>query len=376
MKRCLAFAALLLATLAAEGLQAAEQGISKRPWGKTDDGKAVDLYTLTNSKGMTVSITTYGGIVVSVCVPDRKGDLGDVILGFDDLKGYLAGHPYFGALVGRYGNRIAGGHFTLGGKEYTLAQNDNGQSLHGGLKGFDKVVWDAKGILGEKGPGLILSYVSKDGEEGYPGNLSVRVTYVWTDDAELCIHYFATTDKATPVNLTNHTYFNLAGPGTGTILDHQLMLSADRFTPVDKFLIPTGETPRVEGTPFDFRKPTAIGARIADKNDQLAAGGGYDHNFVLTKGQGDIPLAARVTEPTTGRVLEVFTTEPGIQFYSGNFLDGSNVGKGGKAYPHRSGFCLETQHFPNSPNQSDFPSTILEPGKEYSSTTIYRFSAK
>lgn len=376
MKRLYASLAVVLVLALAASLEGAEQGVSKRAWGKTADGQAVDLYTLTNSQGMTVEITNYGGIVVSLRVPDREGKLSDVVLGFDDLQGYLGEHPYFGALIGRYGNRIAKGHFTIDGREYTLAQNNNGQSLHGGLKGFDKVVWDAKGILGEKGPGLLLSYTSKDGEEGYPGNLSVRVSYIWTDDAELCIHYGATTDKPTPVNLTNHSYFNLAGQGTGSILDHQLMLNADRFTPVDDVLIPTGELPMVEGTPFDFRQPTAIGARIETENEQLAAGGGYDHNFVLVKGDEALSLAARVTEPTSGRVMDVYTTEPGIQFYSGNFLDGTNVGKGGRAYQHRWGFCLETQHFPDSPNQPAFPSTILQPGQQYSSTTIYKFSAK
>jgi aldose 1-epimerase len=355
----------------------AGQSIAKRSFGKTEDGTAVDLYTLTNSLGMQAAITNYGGIVVSLLVPDRDGKLDDVVLGFDSLEGYLAGHPYFGAIIGRYGNRIAQGTFTLDGKKYALAQNNNQNHLHGGLKGFDKVVWKARGVLGDKGPGLVLTYLSKDGEEGYPGNLTVTVTYILTDDNDLRIHYRATTDKATPVNLTNHSYFNLAGQGHGDILGHELTIDADRFTPVDEGLIPTGELRHVEGTPFDFRQSTAIGARIDSEDEQLGFGGGYDHNFVLNRDDElDLSLAARVYEPTTGRVMEVLTTEPGVQFYCGNFLDGSIAGKGGKVYKRRYGFCLETQHYPDSPNKPDFPSTILKPDQEYSTTTVYKFSAK
>lgn len=354
----------------------AEQRLARRPFGKTPDGAAVDLYTLTNSAGMRADITNYGGIVVSLFVPDRQGHLADVVLGYDSLDDYLAGSPYFGAIIGRYGNRIGGGRFSLEGKQYTLARNNNENHLHGGLVGFDKVVWTARGVLGDKGPGLVLEYLSKDGEEGYPGNLSVTVTYILTDQNELRIHYRATTDQPTPVNLTNHSYFNLAGQGSGDILDHELTINADRFTPVDEGLIPTGELRPVEGTPMDFRRPTAIGARVDQDDRQLGFGGGYDHNWVLNGEAGELSLAAKVYEPTSGRVMEVFTTEPGVQFYCGNFLDGSNVGKGGRQYKHRYGFCLETQHFPDSPNKPDFPSTILRPGEEYSTTTIYEFSTK
>jgi aldose 1-epimerase len=355
----------------------AEVSLAKKPWGKTKQGEPVDLYTLTNAQAVQVKITNYGGIVVNLLVPDRNGKLGDVVLGFDDLDGYLAGHPYFGALIGRYGNRIGKGTFTLDGKKYTLAQNNNGNHLHGGIKGFDKVVWKAKGILGEKGPGLVLTYLSPDKEEGYPGNLQVTVTYLLTSDNELHIHYRATTDRATPVNLTNHSYFNLAGAGNGDILAHRLMLPADRFTPVDEGLIPTGQLRDVNGSPFDFRQPTAIGARIEEEDQQLTYGLGYDHNWVLNKERaGEMSLAARVEELRTGRVMEVFTTEPGIQFYCGNFLDGSNVGKGEKPYKHRYGFCLETQHFPDSPNKPAFPTTILKPGDQYETTTVYKFSTK
>jgi len=360
---------------------AMEQTIARRPFGKLG-GVQVDLYTLTNSKGMQAAITNYGGIVVSLLVPDRHGKLGDVVLGYETLDEYVRSSPYFGAIIGRYGNRIAKGRFTLDGRQYVLAQNNNENHLHGGKRGFDKVIWKGKAVLGDKGPRLVLNYLSKDGEEGYPGNLNVTVTYVLTEQNELAIHYQATTDKATPVNLTNHSYFNLAGPGDGDILGHILMIDADRFTPVDKGLIPTGELRPVEGTPLDFRKPTAIGNRINQDDEQLKCGGGYDHNFVLNRSsaepatEGRLTLAARVYEPTTGRVMEVLTTEPGIQFYSGNFLDGSNVGKGNKPYKHRYGFCLETQHFPDSPNKPLFPSTILRPGQLYSTTTVYRFSTK
>jgi aldose 1-epimerase len=356
------------------GSARAEQTISKKPFGKVGS-TPVDLYILTNAKGTQARITNYGGIVVSLLVPDRKGKLDDVVLGYDTVDQYVANSPYFGAIIGRYGNRIGKGKFTLDAREYTLATNNNENHLHGGKKGFDKVVWKAKGLLTDKGPGLMLTYWSRDGEEGYPGNLSVTVTYLLTDANELMIHYQAASDARTPVNLTNHSYFNLAGQGTGDILKHELLLYADRYTPVDKGLIPTGELRSVAGTPFDFRKMIAVGKHIGQDDEQLKFGLGYDHNWVLNKKPGEMGLAARVSERTTHRMMEVLTTEPGVQFYSGNFLDGSNVGKGGKAYTHRYGFCLETQHFPDSPNKPNFPSTILEPGKEYSTTTIYRFSA-
>ncbi len=353
------------------------ESIVPSPFGKTADGKAVELYTLTNANGMQVAITTYGGIIVSLTAPDREDKYADVVLGFDKLDGYLAGHPYFGALIGRYGNRIAKGKFSLDGKEYTLATNNDENHLHGGLVGFDKKVWRAgEGAVNRTGVSLTLNCTSADGEEGYPGKLDVQVVYTLTNDDELKISYSAVTDKATPVNLTNHSYFNLAGQGSGDILGHELTINADRFTPVDAGLIPTGELKPVEETPFDFRKGTAIGARIEADDEQLKFGGGYDHNFVLNKAGDGLTLAASVYEPKTGRVMEVYTTEPGVQFYCGNFLDGSNVGKGGKVYNFRNGLCLETQHFPDSPNQPKFPSTILRPGEKYKSTTVYKFFAK
>jgi aldose 1-epimerase len=313
---------------------------------------------------------------VSLEAPDRDGKLADVVLGFDSLDGYLGKPPYFGAIIGRYGNRIGAGKFTLDGQQYTLAGNDHGNSLHGGLKGFDKVLWTATPKSTPEGQALLLHYVSKDGEEGYPGNLAVTVTYTLTDKNELKIHYSATTDKATVLNLTNHSYFNLAGAGSGDILKHELTLHADRFTPVDKGLIPTGKLEPVAGTPFDFTKATAIGARVNDDHEQLKLGLGYDHNWVLTRSGKGLATAAEVYEPSSGRALEVLTTEPGVQFYCGNFLDGTNVGKGGKAYQHRWGFCLETQHFPDSPNKPEFPSTRLAPGEKYDTTTVYKFSAR
>jgi aldose 1-epimerase len=348
--------------------------LKKQLFGKMADGQEIDLYTLTNRNGVAIGIMNRGGTVVSIRVPDRSGKLGDVVLGFDSLDGYLKDNPFFGALVGRYGNRIAKGRFKLNGVEYKLAVNNGENHLHGGLQGFDKVVWNARDVSEGRLPRLELTYLSKDGEEGYPGNLSVVVVYSLTDANELRLDYSATTDKDTVVNLTNHTYFNLAGAGEGDILGHELTLYADRFTPADKGLIPTGELRSVEGTPFDFRKPTAIGARIEAQDQQIQVGGGYDHNFVLNSGGGSLALAARVGEPKTGRVLEVLTTEPGVQFYTGNFLDGKLAGKGGKSYPKRSGFCLETQHFPDSPNHPKFPSTELKAGAKYQTTTVYRFS--
>jgi len=333
----------------------------------------MELYTLTNKNGVQVAITNYGGRVVSIRVPDRQGQMADIVLGFDNLDGYLGNDPYFGAIVGRYANRIAKGRFTLDGVEYKLALNDGPNSLHGGTKGFDKVVWKAM-ELAKENSALELTYLSKDGEEGYPGNLSVKVTYTLSDENELWIDYRATTDKDTVLNLSNHSYFNLAGEGNGDILQHLMMINADRFTPVDATLIPTGELRSVAATPFDFRHPTAIGARINDDNEQLKLGHGYDHNFVLDRKGSGLVLAARVVEPTSGRVLEVKTTQPGIQFYTGNFLDGTIHGKGGKVYGHRSAFCLETQHFPDSPNHPGFPSTELKPGQTFHQITVFKFS--
>lgn len=345
--------------------------LTKMDFGKTADGTPVALYTLSNGR-LTVKLMTYGAIVTEIHAPDRDGKPGDVALGFETLDGYLKGHPHFGALTGRFANRIAKGRFTLDGKTYQLPINNGPNTLHGGLKGFDKKVWKAEDVSGPAGPAIRMTYLSPDGEEGFPGNLSVAVTYTVTEDDALKIDYEATTDKPTPINLTNHTYFNLAGPGSGTILDHEMMINADQYTAVDETLIPTGELASVKGTQLDFTTPMTIGARI---DNIKGAAGGYDHNYVL-KGDGTTPvLAARVRDPKTGRVLETFTTEPGVQLYTGNFLDGSIKGKGA-TYSKRTGFCLETQHFPDSVNQPSFPSTILRPGETYRQTTIYKFSAK
>jgi aldose 1-epimerase len=350
--------------------------IKKQAFGKTADGAAVELYTLTNGKGAEARIMTYGGIVVSLKMPDRDGKMEDVVLGYDNLQSYLDTNNYFGALIGRYGNRIARGRFTLNGVEYKLAQNNGENHLHGGIKGFDKVVWKAREVRAKDGPALELRYLSKDGEEGYPGNLSVQVTYTLTNDNELRVDYSATTDKDTVINLTQHSYFNLAAGRAPDILGHEMLINADRFTPVDKGLIPTGELRPVKGTPLDFTRPHAIGERINQDYEQLAFGLGYDHNWVLNKGGKSLTLAASVRDPVSGRVMEVYTTEPGIQFYSGNFLDGSTTGKGGKVYVKRYGFCLEAQHYPDSPNKPAFPTTILKPGQRYTQTTVYKFSAK
>ncbi|MBI9017075.1 MAG: galactose mutarotase [Phycisphaerae bacterium] len=358
------------------GCQSGQKSITKDSFGSTGDGKKVDVYTLTNANGVQVEITNYGAIVVSLKVPDRNGEIADITLGYDKLEDYIKDTPYFGAIVGRYGNRIAKGKFTLDGKGYTLATNNDENHLHGGIKGYDKVVWEAEMVERCDSVGLKLSYLSKDGEEGYPGNVQITVTYLLNNDNELDIEYHATTDKATPFNPTHHSYFNLAGQGNGDILNHQMMINADRFTPVDAGLIPTGQLKSVKGTPMDFTTPTAIGKRVNQNDQQLVYGKGYDHNWVLNDWDGKMNSAAKVYEPTSGRVMEVLTTEPGIQFYCGNFLDGSNVGKGGKVYEHRFGFCLETQHFPDSPNQKDFPSTILKPGETYSHRTIYKFYTK
>lgn len=355
----------------------AKSKMTKQGFGKTADGKEVDVYVLANKNGVEATITNYGGIVISLKVPDRKGKFEDVVLGYDSLGGYETNKAYLGAIIGRYGNRIAHGKFTLDGVAYNLAHNDGDNSLHGGVQGFNKKVWEAKDVSTKAAAALELTYVSKDGEEGYPGNLSVKVVYILTDQNELKIDYTAATDKDTVTNLTNHSYFNLAGAGSGDILGHEVTILADRFTPVDATLIPTGELRSVQGTPFDFRKPVAVGARINQDDQQLKFGRGYDHNWVLNSGGKDGPsLAARVYEPNSGRVLEVLTTEPGIQFYTGNFLDGTIHGKGDKVYNYRSGFCLETQHFPDSPNHPKFPSTVLKPGKPYRTTTVFKFSTK
>src|SRR6266545_69216 len=348
--------------------------ITREAFGTTTDGKSVDAFTLTNAKGLELRAITYGATIIALRVPDRQGHLDDIVLGYPTLAGYLEKSPYFGAIVGRYGNRIARGRFTLDGATYGLATNDGPNHLHGGVRGFDKVVWSASPSETETSAAVALSYTSPAGEEGYPGTLAVRVTYTLTDENELRLDYLATTDRATPVNLTQHSYFNLAGAGSGDILRHVLTIAADRYTPVDATLIPTGEIASVAGTPFDFRTPTAIGARIGQQDIQLERGRGYDHNWVLTRAGDSLALAARVTEPTSGRTLDVLTTEPGMQFYSGNFLDGTITGKDGRVYRHRYGFCLETQHFPDSPNHPNFPSTILRPGREYRSTTVFQFS--
>lgn len=361
------------------------KNISERPFGKTPEGKDVSIFTLSNSKGMKAEITNYGGIVVSLSVPDKKNNFSDVVLGFSNLDGYtreeyIKDCPYFGAIIGRYANRIAYGTFKIGSEEYKVPINNTPGgipcSLHGGIKGFDKRVWQADTSTENGTPQLKLHYLSKDGEENYPGNLDVTVTYTLTENNELKIDYFATTDKATPINLTNHSYFNLKGEGSGDILDHEVMINADRFTPVNKGLIPTGELKEVKGTPFDFTSAHKIGERINDKNEQLEYCNGYDLNWVLGTGSGELKMAATVYEPSTGRFLEVLTDQPGVQFYSGNFLNGKLTGKSGKPYERRNGMCLETQHFPDSPNHPEFPTTILEPGKEFRSTTIYRFSVK
>jgi aldose 1-epimerase len=372
----LGFAFILMAITTTGQSASARPRIKKSPFGKTADGQEVSLYTLTNARGAQVSIITYGARVQSIKVPDPHGKFADVVLGYDNLDGYLKDTAYFGAIAGRYANRIAHGEFKLDGVTYHLPLNDGPNSLHGGFQGFDKRVWSAKDVSTPQAEALELSYLSKDGEEGYPGNLSARVVYTLTPTNELRIEYWATTDKDTVVNLTNHSYFNLAGGGTGDILGEILTINADHFTPIDPTFIPTGEIRSVAGTPFDFRKPTAIGARINEDNQQLKFAKGYDDNFVLNRdGKKGLVLAARVYDKASGRQLEVWTTQPGLQFYSGNFLDGSLHGKGGVAYGHRDGFCLETQHFPDSPNHPNFPSTVLKAGGHYHELTVFQFSA-
>ncbi len=357
-------------------MHTAEPNIPSKPFGITAEGQKVLIYTLTNCKGATATISNYGGIVTTLKMPDRNGKFSDIVLGFKTLPEYETKSPYFGCLVGRYGNRIACGKFSLDGKTYQLAINNKPNSLHGGIKGFDKVVWNAIPLMTKQGPSLKLTYISKDGEEGYPGTLVVTATYTMTNRNELKLVYRAKTDKKTIVNLTHHSYFNLAGQGKGDILDHLVTLKADRFTPVDKNLIPTGKIASVKGTPFDFRKPTTIGARINEKDEQLKFCKGYDHNWVAAKFLGKLAIVAKVEDPKSGRVMEVLTTAPGFQFYTGNFLDGTLTGKGSSIYNFRAGFCIEPQHYPDSPNHKNFPSVVLKPGQTFKNTIIYRFSAK
>jgi aldose 1-epimerase len=382
--RCLTPALLMVASFTLSTMPADAQNgkdtqdgkvkIAKTPFGTMSDGTQVDLFTMTTPKGVSAAITNYGGIVVSLKTPDKAGKYGDIVLGFEDLKGYLQDEPYFGALVGRYANRIAKAKFTLDGKEYKLAANDNRNTLHGGTKGFDKVVWSATSSSDAKGASLALAYVSKDGEEGYPGTLTAKVVYTLSEKGDLMIDYSATTDKNTVLNLTNHSYFNLAG--SGDILGTELTLFATRYTPVDAGLIPTGELRAVKSTPFDFLKPHRVGERIEAKDEQIKLGGGYDHNWVLDSSSGKLAKAAVVRDPGSGRVLEVWTTQPGIQFYTGNFLDGKLKGKGGVTYNKRSALCLETQHFPDSPNQPKFPTAELKPGETYHQVTVWKFGVK
>ena len=372
----LKLAAALLCALACFGTAAAQRraadAVRQADFGRMPDGREVELYTLTNRRGAEARIITYGGAVVSLKVPDRRGRLADVVLGFDDLEGYLTHEAYLGALIGRYANRIADARFRLNGVEYKLAANNGAHNLHGGPRGFDKVVWQPRPL---RGAALELTYLSRDGEEGFPGNLSVRVVYTLTDANELRVEYTATTDKDTIVNLTQHSYFNLAGAGAGDILDHRLKLYASYFTPTDATAIPTGRVQPVRGTPFDFLRPARIGARIEADDEQLKFGKGYDHNFVVDGRAGVLRRAAEVYEPTSGRVMEVWTTEPGVQLYSGNYL-AIERGKGGKPYPRRTGFCLETQHYPDTPNRPQFPSAVLRKGERYRTTTVYKFSAR
>lgn len=366
---------LLILILTTAAVAHAQANITKQTFGKTADGQSVDLYTIRNTRGFEAKITNYGGILVSLKVPDRNGKFDDVVLGFNDFNSYLKNDPYLGALIGRYGNRIAKGRFTLNGVEHKLAVNNGENHLHGGIKGFDKVVWTGVARSTKGGAEIVLTYLSKDGEEGYPGNLNVTVAYRLTNN-DFRIDYTATTDKDTVINLTHHSYFNLAGEGNGDILNHLVTINANHFVPTDAGSIPTGELRRVAGTPFDFLKPTAIGARINQNDEQLKFGRGYDHTWVINGRTGVLRLAATAYEQTSGRVMQVWTTEPGMQFYTGNFLDGTLTGKSGKVYPRRSGFCFETQHYPDSPNQPSFPTTTLRNGQSYKSTTIYRFSAR
>ena len=373
LRRALPLTSLLLSLAA---ISPAQTPLPVEAWGKVD-GKDVSLYTLKNSAGMEVRITNYGGTITYISVPDRGRKFGDVVLGFDTLEGYTSktNTSYFGATIGRYANRLAKGTFTLDGHVYHIPTNESGNTLHGGTKGFDKVVWDAKDVSKPGAPALELHYLSPDGEQGFPGNLNVTVIFTVTAKNEVRIEYRAKTDKDTVLNLTNHSYFNLSGPGSGDILDDKVMIAADRFTPVDKTLIPLGTSIPLAGTPFDFRKLTVVGARIKEDNEQLKIANGYDQNFVLTQPGALTAVRAKVVDPKSGRVLEVFTDQPGIQFYTGNFLNGANHGVGG-AYNFRTAICLETQHYPDSPNQPKFPSSELKPGGEFRHTTIYRFATE
>lgn len=372
-------AALLCALACCASAPAAQRrgggAVRREDFGRTPDGREVSLYTLTNRRGAEAKIITYGGTIVSLKVPDRRGRVGDVVLGFDDLEGYVAQDFYIGSIIGRYANRIANARFRLSGVEYKLAANNGAHNLHGGPRGFDKAVWEARPLASRAGASLELTYLSRDGEEGFPGNLSARVVYTLTDANELRVDYTATTDRDTVVNLTQHSYFNLAGEGAGDILDHRLRIYARHFTPTDSTSIPTGRLRPVRATPFDFLSPARVGARIDADDEQLKFGNGYDHNFVVNGRAGVLRKAAEVYEPTTGRVMEVWTTEPGVQFYTGNYL-AVERGKNGKPYPRRTGFCLETQHYPDSPNQPAFPSAVLRKGGRYRTTTVYKFSAR
>lgn len=377
MKKYL-FSALLFLSLFSACTEKEQQLslVNEADFKTTIDGNQVDLYTLSNGQGMTLQVTNFGCRVVTLFVPDRNGKMDDIVLGYENINRYVhnEGERFLGAAIGRYGNRIAAGKFTLGGKEYQLSTYNNGQCLHGGDKGFDMVVWNVDSVAKDY---ILFSYLSKDMEEGFPGNLSVKMSYKLTNDNEFCIEYSATTDKATPVNLTHHSFFNLKGEGNGTINTHELCIAADKYTPVDSVLIPTGELADVSGTPFDFRTPTQIGARLNENNQQLDNCKGYDHNFVLNrKTASDLEFAASVYEPSNGRYMEVWTTEPGIQFYGGNFFNGKTLGKSGKPYRYRESFALETQHFPDSPNQKGFPSTVLEPGETYKHKCVYKFGVK
>ena len=367
--RCGVLAAALLPVACAANPPAAVH------WGDAPGGDPIYLYTLANAKGMEAKVTNFGAILVSLKTPDRRGAFADIVLGFDTFDAYRNTKRYFGASVGRYANRIARGAFTLDGHTYTLARNNGENSLHGGVRGFHKVVWKSRAIAGPP-PAVEFTYLSRDGEEGYPGNLTVTVRYTLTDANELRIDYTGSTDQPTVVNLTNHSFFNLAGEGSGDILRHVMTIDADRFTPVDAGLIPTGELRPVAGTPFDFRQPTVIGARIDAADEQLRIAKGYDHNYVLNHAAGKLGFAARIWEPESGRTMEVLTTEPGMQFYTGQNLDGADRGKGGRLYPPRSAFCVETGHFPDSPNRPDFPTTVLRPGARFRSTTVFRFAAR
>lgn len=346
--------------------------ITKEPFGKTKDSTEIYLFTLKNDQGMVAKITNYGGILTELFVPDKDGNFEDVVLGFDNLEDYLGDHPHFGGTIGRFGNRIAKGKFSIDGEEYTLALNNGENHLHGGIEGFDRKIWNAESVETENGPALKLTYLSKDMEEGYPGNLNVTVTYTLSNDNALEIDYEAITDKACPINLTHHSYFNLTA-FKQDVYGHEVMIDADRYVIVSESLIPTGDLPVVEGTLMDFTTPMKIGARI---DDIPGVPGGYDHCYVVNKEAGELKLIAKVTEPESGRVMEVYSTEPGVQLYTGNFLDGSNIGKNDIVYNKHYGLCLETQHFPDSPNQPDFPSTILKPGEKYTQLTIYKFVTK